>query len=264
MSFDRRLSSIHADRRRERHLRHRRRPAGPPPRLRRDADHRRRACGACRATATRRIRVLRRAAGARRELHRHGGLVRAARQRDADRRGAASVSGGAGDRDQGRASSGPGAEPVGDRTATRSTCAPQCEGSLRRLKRRAHRPVPAAPHRPARCRPRSSSGCSPSCVREGKVRHVGLSEVTVDADRGGAPRSCRSPRCRTATTWPSAQAEDVLDVLRARGDRLHSVVPAAHRAARRGRGQRRSRETAERLGARRRRWRSRGCCAARR
>ena len=37
--------------------------------------------------------------------------------------------------------------------------------------------------------------------RQGLVRHIGLSNVTADADRGRAPDLPRSSACRTSTIW---------------------------------------------------------------
>ena len=56
----------------------------------------------------------------------------------------------------------------------------ECEMSLRRLGSGVARPLPAAPHRPERRAARTSSGCCADLLDEGKVRAVGLSEVSVD------------------------------------------------------------------------------------
>ena len=122
--------------------------------------------------------VLRRAVELGRQLHRHRGLVRAGGQRAADRRGAVPVSGGAGHRDQGRArAAGPGA--VACPTAGRSTCARACEGSLARLRLdridlyQFHRPDPKVPIA-------ESIGALAELKAEGKIRHIGVSNVTEE------------------------------------------------------------------------------------
>ena len=52
---------------------------------------------------------------------------------------------------------------------------------------------------------------------EGKIRLIGLSEVTVDQLRAAARRSHRSRRCRTSTTWRTDSAEELLDYSAANG-----------------------------------------------
>ena len=47
-------------------------------------------------------------------------------------------------------------------------------------RRGAHRPVPAAPHRPRSSRSRIRSVSSRELQQEGKIRHIGLSEVDVE------------------------------------------------------------------------------------
>ena len=56
----------------------------------------------------------------------------------------------------------------------------QVELNLRHLGARAHRPAAAAPHRPRWSRWRTRSASWPTCRREGKIRHIGLSEVPVE------------------------------------------------------------------------------------
>ena len=97
---------------------------------------------------------------------------------------------------------------------------------------------------------------------EGKIRHIGLSEVPVDAHRGrtedrpdrlGAePLQPRRPR-RERRPGP----------LRAREHRVHPVVPAGDRRAGRG-GQPASPRSPRRRACPRASSRWRGCCTARR
>jgi len=74
----------------------------------------------------------------------------------------------------------------------------RCEESLRRLRveqidlYQLHRPDPGVPFA-------ESVGALAELRREGKVRHVGLSYVTVAQSRR-QPASCPSPRSRTGTT----------------------------------------------------------------
>ena len=127
----------------------------------------------------------------------------------------------------------------------------------------AHRPLPAASHRSRRCRPRSSSACSRELRDEGKVRHVGLSEVSGRRHRGGAARSFRSRRFRTATTSSIAAPRTCSSYCEREGIGFIPWFPIAERAprpARRAAARRGGRDRARR----RRRSRSPGCSPARR
>ena len=197
---------------RVRHVRHRRRPRGPSPRLRRHADHRRRASGASPHDRDGAIAVLRRAVELgvdfidtadsygpfvsedliREALHPYG-HVRIATKAGLTRQG-------------------PGVWTTS--SASRPTCAsaPRC-----RCAASASRPSTSTSCTASTrtCRSRTSSASSPTCVAEGKVRHVGLSEVSVDelrrragdrADRHRPEplqrrRTGRARRC--STTAPS-------------------------------------------------------------
>ena len=78
-----------------------------------------------------------------------------------------------------------------------------CEDSLRRLKLdtidlyQLHTPDPKVPFE-------ESVGALSELRDEGKVRHVGLSNVGPQPRRHGAGRSSRSSRSRTATASPRA------------------------------------------------------------
>ena len=97
---------------------------------------------------------------------------------------------------------------------------------------------------------------------EGKIRHIGFSEVSVEQIRGGA--TDRRRRLGTESVQPDEPEErGRARVLRGRGDRVHSVVPACHR---RSGATRAARSPAPLAGSKplrpRSRWR--GCCTARR
>ena len=133
---------------------------GPPP------DH----DGAHRGPAAR--------GGARRQPDRHRRLVRAECQRGADRRGPPSLSGGPADRHQGRADSdrsGPWPAAMG----ARSTC-----GRPARARSGGCGSTPSsststtAPIR--RCPTRISIGALKELQDEGKIRHIGVSNVSLD------------------------------------------------------------------------------------
>ena len=168
---------------------------------------------------------------ARRRPHRHGRLVRTVRQRGPHRRGAAPVP-------RRPASSPPrAASPAAARASGRPVGRPeylrQCvEMSLRRLEARPHRPATSStgidPQVPAR---RVASARWSSCRTQGKIRHIGLSNVTVAELRGGAVGRRRSCRCRTATTSPTGASEDVLDHCTADGIGFIPWFPVAHRRA---------------------------------
>ena len=54
---------------------------------------------------------------------------------------------------------------------------------------------------PPKARSRRRSPSLAELQRQGLVRHIGLSNVTADADRGRTRGSPRSSACRTSTTW---------------------------------------------------------------
>ena len=70
---------------------------------------------------------------------------------------------------------------------------------------RPDRPHPAAPHRPARSRWPTSSAPSPSCKEQGKVRHIGVSEVSVEELK--AAREITDDRQRAEPLQPDQPAE---------------------------------------------------------
>ncbi len=116
-------------------------------------------------------------------------------------------------------------------------------------RRRAHRPLPAAPHRPA--------GAAGRPARRAEAAAGGGQDPPhrpVRGDRRGAASEAqgdrrRSSPCRTSTTSPTASAEDVLEYAEREGHRVHPVVPARHRRAgpaRRPAGRDRPRSTARR------------------
>ena len=97
---------------------------------------------------------------------------------------------------------------------------------------------------------------------EGKIRHIGLSEVPVEhieAARKIAPIVSVQNRYNLADRGRERRPRP----LRARGHRLHPVVPAGHRPAGRcgqpGRADRRATRASRRAS-----WRWPGCCTARR
>ena len=176
---------------------------GPPPRLRRHAHHRRRHLGRARGSATRRGAVLRRAVELGREPDRHRRLVRPGGERGADRRGAAPVPRRPGDRHQGRAPRAP-ARASGRRDGRPEHLQEACEGSLRRLRLDRIDALPAPLARPDGPARGLASARSSSCSDEGKIRHIGLSNVTVEqlararavADVGLGPEPLQPPRPR--------------------------------------------------------------------
>ena len=98
---------------------------------------------------------------------------------------------------------------------------------------------------------------------EGKIRHLGLSEVAVDDDQGGPRGRSTSSACRTSTTSATGSPRTCCEYCERRGHRLHPVVPDRHRRARpAGRPARRDRGGAPARRPRSSRWP--GCCAARR
>ncbi len=102
-------------------------------------------------------------------------------------------------------------------------------------RRRAHRPVPAAPHRPASSRSRTSSASSSTLQAGGQdpahrpVR--GRRRPDQAAARGRPDRVGAEP----ATTSPTATAEPCSTRASRARHRLHPVVPARRRRARRSR-----------------------------
>ena len=73
--------------------------------------------------------------------------------------------------------------------------------------------------------PTSSSACCARCSTRARSSAVGLSEVSVEADRAPRARSCRSSTVQNLYNVTNRQSEDGPGVLRARGHRLHPVVP---------------------------------------
>ncbi len=67
---------------------------------------------------------------------------------------------------------------------------------------------------------------------EGKIQHAGLSEVSID-EIEAARKVLPIVTVQNQYNLVDRQSEDVLDVLRARGHRLHPVVPDRERQARR-------------------------------
>ena len=114
---------------------------------------------------------------ARNRSHRHGGVVRAACERGADRRGVVSVSDRASDRDQGGFDR-PGPDQW-DVNCRPERLREELEGSLRRLRLeridvwQLHRIDPEVPEE-------KQFETIRKFQQEGKIRHVGLSEVKID------------------------------------------------------------------------------------
>ena len=99
----------------------------------------------------------------------------------------------------------------------------QIEQSLRSLRTEAiglyylHRVDPETPLE-------ESLGAIKAYVDRGAIRHVGISEVSVEQIER-ARRSCRSPPCRTATTWPTAGTMTSSTSASARGSRSCPYFP---------------------------------------
>ena len=92
---------------------------------------------------------------------------------------------------------------------------------------------------------------------EGKIRHIGLSEVSVE-ELQEAQKTAEIVSVQNLYNLANRDAEELLDHCTAREHRLHPVVPAGHRRAlqrRRPPGRRLPRSTTPP----RRSWRSRGC-----
>ena len=66
--------------------------------------------------------------------------------------------------------------------------------------------------------------------QEGKIRHIGLSEVSVEQIEA-VRRLVNVVSVQNLYNLADRKSEDVLDYCEARGDRLHPVVPAGHRHA---------------------------------
>ena len=161
-------------------------------------------------------------ARARGQPDRHRRLLRARGEREADRRGTAPLPRRPGDRHQGRLlRDGPGS---GARDGRPEHLREACEGCLRRLQRRAHRPLPAPRARP-----------------QGALRGVDRRAGRAPG-RGQDPPHRRLQRRRSSSSSRRAASSTVVSVqnrynladraaepcsrLRARGHRLHPLVPA--------------------------------------
>ena len=82
-----------------------------------------------------------------------------------------------------------------------------------------------------RCRSTESLGALVELQRQGKIRHIGVSNV----DPGGAAASAQSVAdvvsVQNRYNLADRESEDVLDACDRRGHRVHPVVPAGHRRA---------------------------------
>ena len=163
---------------------------------------------------------------ARRQLLRHRRFLRAERQRGADRGGARALRR-ARRRDQGRPDA---LRPrrLARRTGGRSTCAARSRAACGacRLERidlyQFHRPDPAVPFE-------ESLGALVEARGEGKIRHIGLSNVTLDAARAGARDDRDRLRAEPLQRARSLAARQVLDACTRARHRVHPVVPAGRR-----------------------------------
>ena len=192
-----------------------------------------------------------------RELHRHRRLVRPGGERGADRRGAVPVPRRPGHRHQGR----PGAarpQPVDRRTAARApargAATAACAGCGSSRSRCTSSTGPTR-----RCRWRTRSARWSSSRTQGKIRHIGVSNV----DRGAAARGAAAHPDRVDPE-PVQRRRPRLGVagrpVRAGADRVPAVgADPEPRRTTRSCGDRRS-VTASRAS----RWCSPGCSAARR
>ena len=113
------------------------------------------------------------------------------------------------DRDEGRARSA-GPRQVAARTAGRSACAKSSRAACAACGWSGSTSGSSTASTP-RCRRTSSSARCGEFQEEGKVRHLGLSEVSVGGDRARADASSPSSPCRTGTTSPIANGKAVLD-----------------------------------------------------
>ena len=133
--------------------------------------------------------------------------------------------GDSGDRHQGRPARAR-ARASGRATAGPSTCAGRCEGSLRRLRLDAHRPLPAPRGRPERAAARTRVGALADLQRRGQDPPRRASPTSTVEQLERARRSSTSSRSRTATAWPIAPRRTCSTSASADGHRLHPLVPA--------------------------------------
>ena len=103
---------------------------------------------------------------------------------------------------------GPGEWPRDARPERLKEC---CEGSLRRLKARSHRPLPAPLARPAGARSRTPSARSRSSRTRARSAISACPTCRSSELERGAASSWTSSRSRTASTSRTAHSEDVLD-----------------------------------------------------
>ncbi|CAA9360895.1 MAG: Putative oxidoreductase, partial [uncultured Gemmatimonadetes bacterium] len=203
-----------------------RRHPGAPAGLRRHADHGGGGLGP--AEGPRGVHSRAEAhRGTRCEPDRHGGFLRAQRKRGADRRGAVPVSARAADRHQGRLH----ALRAGQVDGERASKAPprRLRGKPPAAAAGHHRPVAASPHRPRHPR-RGPGGHRGRPAARGKDPPRGAVGGDGGADRGraarGAHRHGAEPLQRGGPRMGGRAGQ-----LRARGDRLHPLVPAGGRQA---------------------------------
>ena len=216
-----------------------------------------RASGANPRTAREANRVLQRAVELGVELHRHRRLLRARSQRTNDRGSAASLSQRPGHRHQGRPHPAGPEQVAAGRPA--GVSAAGVEMSLRRLKVeridlwQLHRIDPKVPVE-------ESLGAIKELQKQGKIRHVGLSEVKPAGDRTGA-QGDRDRQRAEPVQHRRPQARRRRRLLREAQARLHPLVPGCGRQA--GTSRRPAGRCGEDSTTRRRhslRWR--GCCIA--
>ena len=100
--------------------------------------------------------------------------------------------------------------------------------SLRRLGVETHRPFSAAPHRPQFPAGRPGGRAGQDLQQEGKIRHIGLSEIDVDQLKA-AQQITEIVSVQNMYNLPSASAEQLLDYSRPARYRLHPVVPVGVR-----------------------------------
>ena len=126
---------------------------------------------------------------------------------------------------------------------------------------RADRPATSCTASTRTTRWRTRSASSRPLQDEGKIRHIGLSEVSVDQIKA-AREVAEITTVQNLFNLGNRSSEDAARPLRGRGHRLHPVVPARHRRASKDDGA--LAEAAKRTTPRRPRSRWPGCCAARR
>ena len=167
--------------------------------------------------------ALRRARGARRQLHRHRRLLRAGRQRGAHRRGPVPLPRRPGHRDQGRPDP-PGPEPLGARRPARAP-ARGLRGQPAAAAARADPAVPVPPARPQG----AAGGLDRRAGRaEGRGQDPARRRVQLrpsDAARARPSGSSRWCRCRTATTSPTGARESVVDLCEQESSRFLPWAP---------------------------------------